>query len=233
MLHNYRKTHQFLGPCCLCSLLTPLREDSHFTEAAIYVPVFGRYAGEYVAECARSHCGYLGQLSSWLKAYRNKTYMPPPTSTVGKNLSQSWSPSENIPYQRSVARLLVMMVPDTYLREDSDTICPPQVYHSTELEFMSSRTLKRTYALYAPAGDADTLNTDVPPPAEYVDLGYETDWREIVKLDRLDRPGLSEVKFFGLFAKCSVCKLVMAHQVFSFHCCVLQTDGLELTDVGD
>ena len=74
--------------------------------------------------------------------------------------------------------------------------------------------------------------TDVLPPAEYGDLGYETDWREIVKLDRLDRPGLSEVKFFGLFAKCSVCKLVMAHQVFSFHCCVLQTeDGLELTDV--
>ena len=74
--------------------------------------------------------------------------------------------------------------------------------------------------------------TDVPHPAENVDLGYETDWRRIVKLDRLDRPGLSELEFFGLFAKCDVCKLVMARQVFSCHYCVLQTeDGLELTDV--
>jgi hypothetical protein len=59
-LRNYRETHQFLGPCCLCPLLMPLSEESHFTEAAIYIPIFGRYAGEYVAECAKSRCGYLG-----------------------------------------------------------------------------------------------------------------------------------------------------------------------------
>ena len=74
--------------------------------------------------------------------------------------------------------------------------------------------------------------TDVPLPAEKVDLGYKTDWQKIVKLDCLDRPGLSELEFFGLFAKCNVCKLVMARQVFSCHYCVLQMeDGLELTDV--
>ena len=81
------------------------------------------------------------------------TNIPSPTSTIGKNVSQSWSSGENIPYQRSVARLLVMIVPDTYQREDSDTICPPQVFHSSELEFSSSQALKRTYALYAPAGE--------------------------------------------------------------------------------
>ena len=73
-LHKYRETHQFLGPCCLCSLLTPLSEESHFTdftEAAVYVPIFGRFAGEYVAECAESRCGYLGYLSFWLKTYGN------------------------------------------------------------------------------------------------------------------------------------------------------------------
>lgn len=76
--------------------------------------------------------------------------------------------------------------------------------------------------------------TDVPPPAENVDLGYETDWRRMVKLECLDRPGLSEREFFELFAKCDVCKLVMARLVFSNHHCVLQTeDGLELTDVED
>jgi hypothetical protein len=81
------------------------------------------------------------------------TYISSPTSTIGKNVSQSWSPGENIPYQRSVARLLVMIVPDAYRGEDLDTICPPLVLHSSELEFMSSRSLKRTYALYAPAGE--------------------------------------------------------------------------------
>jgi hypothetical protein len=76
--------------------------------------------------------------------------------------------------------------------------------------------------------------TNEPLPAENVDLGYETDWRRITKLDRLERPGLSEREFFGLFAKCSVCKLVMARPVFSFHYCALQTeDDLELTDDED
>lgn len=49
--------------------------------------------------------------------------------------------------------------------------------------------------------------TDETLPAENVNLGYETDWRKIVKLDRLDRPGLSELEFFGLFAKCDVCSV--------------------------
>jgi hypothetical protein len=74
--------------------------------------------------------------------------------------------------------------------------------------------------------------TGVPLPAENVDLGYETDWRKMVKLDRLNQPGLSELEFFGLFAKCSVCKFVMARLAFSAHYCELQTeDDLELTDV--
>ena len=54
----------------------------------------------------------------------------------------------------------------------------------------------------------------------------------MVKLDCLDRPGLSELEFFGLFVKCDVCNLVMARIVFQCHYCVLRTeDGLELTDV--
>jgi hypothetical protein len=31
-----------------------------------------------------------------------------------------------------------MIVPDTYWREDLNGICPLQVFHSSELEFMSS-----------------------------------------------------------------------------------------------
>jgi hypothetical protein len=70
--------------------------------------------------------------------------------------------------------------------------------------------------------------TDMPPVG--VDLGYETDWRKVVKLDCFDRPGLREVEFFGLFVKCDVCKLVMTRQVFPNHYCSVGEDDLVLTD---
>jgi len=60
-LHKYCEICQYLGPGCLCPLLEPFSEEPIFTEAAIYLTTFGHYEGEYVAECARSHCGYLGQ----------------------------------------------------------------------------------------------------------------------------------------------------------------------------
>jgi hypothetical protein len=67
-----------------------------------------------------------------------------------------------------------------------------------------------------------------------MDLGYETDWRRFSKLDTLERPGVSEKEFYGLFAKCDACNLVMTRQVFPDHCCrSLGEDGLELTDVDE
>ena len=59
-LRDHRDLHQFLGPSCLCPLLQPLGEEPVFQEAAIYMPVFGRYAGEHIAECTESRCGYIG-----------------------------------------------------------------------------------------------------------------------------------------------------------------------------
>ena len=67
-----------------------------------------------------------------------------------------------------------------------------------------------------------------------VNLGYETDWRRFNKLDTLQRPGVSEKEFYGLFAKCDACNLVMARLVFLNHCCrPLGEDGVELTDVDE
>lgn len=67
-----------------------------------------------------------------------------------------------------------------------------------------------------------------------VDLGYETDWRRFNKLDTLERPGVSEREFYGLFTKCDACNLVMTRQVFPNHCCrPLGEDGVELTDVDE
>ncbi|KAF8229711.1 hypothetical protein L208DRAFT_1285273 [Tricholoma matsutake] len=53
-LCEHCKHYQFLGPSCLCPLLQQVSEDPVFTEVAIYIPVFGCYAREYVAECANS-----------------------------------------------------------------------------------------------------------------------------------------------------------------------------------
>jgi hypothetical protein len=73
---------------------------------------------------------------------------------------------------------------------------------------------------------------DAPLPAGNVDSVYETDWRKIVKIDSMERPGLSEREFFGLFVKCDVCELVMAREVFCYHDCVPRIeDSMELTDV--
>ncbi|KAF8219149.1 hypothetical protein L208DRAFT_1342926, partial [Tricholoma matsutake] len=60
--------------------------------------------------------------------------------------------------------------------------------------------------------------------AEHVDLGYETDWRKFSKLGSMDRPGLMEVEFFGLFAKCEVCLLITTRQAFRSHHCSLPRD---------
>ena len=70
--------------------------------------------------------------------------------------------------------------------------------------------------------------TEVPHPAEYVDLGYETDWHKFLKLESMNRPGLTEVEFFSLFAKCKACLLIMTCQAFcSHHCSLPRDDELE------
>ena len=75
----------------------------------------------------------------------------------------------------------------------------------------------------------------MPHSAEYVDLGYETDWHKFSKLESMDRPGLMEVEFLGLFAKCERCLLVTMCQAFRSHHCSLpredeSEDDSELTD---
>lgn len=67
-----------------------------------------------------------------------------------------------------------------------------------------------------------------------IDLGYETDWRRFNKLDTMERPGVSEREFYGLFAKCDVCNLIMTRLAFPNHFCrPLGEDGMELTDVDE
>jgi hypothetical protein len=87
--------------------------------------------------------------------------------------------------------------------------------------------------LQRPVQSPTLPDLNAPPPLDVteVDLQHETDWRKIVRLDTLERPGLNERDFFGLFAKCDTCGQVVARLVFDYHeCRPLGVDGLELTD---
>ena len=94
--------------------------------------------------------------------------------------------------------------------------------HHTSISFFNTPV--------ADLNDASPLD-NVRVGARGIYMGHETDWRRFNKLDRLERLGLTEVEFFGLFTKCEMCGLVMTCQVFPVHYCRrLGEDGLELTD---
>jgi hypothetical protein len=73
-LLEYREQHHFRGPLCLCPLLRTLDEEptSRSIEAAILLKRSGTYVGEYVAECANGHCGYLGQFPDPIAFQKNR-----------------------------------------------------------------------------------------------------------------------------------------------------------------
>jgi len=69
------------------------------------------------------------------------------------------------------------------------------------------------------------------PGFDGMDLSRRTDWQKFVKLDCMDRPGLTENEFMGLFIKCDMCALITTHLMFHHHHCDPQTaDDLVLTD---
>jgi hypothetical protein len=59
-LLEYRRTHEFRGPCCLCASLDS-SDASVYTEASIFVAIVGPYTGRYVAACATDQCRYWGE----------------------------------------------------------------------------------------------------------------------------------------------------------------------------
>ena len=105
-LCSYCKTHKFLGPGCLCLLLGTERgiEHGQFVEAAIHILVFGRYMGEYIAECAGSQCSYLGL---FISLDRRGSLTLDLSSTIGENVQQNRGPCQEIPSERFVTKSLL------------------------------------------------------------------------------------------------------------------------------
>jgi hypothetical protein len=57
-LCSHRLSHNVQGPCCPCPLQNNV--DKFFMESTICMVHHGRYAGEYVATCAKDECDYFG-----------------------------------------------------------------------------------------------------------------------------------------------------------------------------
>ena len=77
---------------------------------------------------------------------------------------------------------------------------------------------------------SDLLDVPLDSP---LDLSRRTDWRKFVKLDCMDRPGLTEDEFLGLFVKCDACALITTHVMFRSHHCnphAAAHDSEDLTD---
>jgi hypothetical protein len=74
-LSDYRVTHNFRLPCCLCAF----GREPIIVEAAVYVYRAGELSGLYVAGCATDCCGYLGTGSELLigEVYANYDFSPP------------------------------------------------------------------------------------------------------------------------------------------------------------
>jgi hypothetical protein len=60
-LLEYRRTHDFRGPCCLCASLDSSTLSTAYTEASIFVAIVGPCIGKYVAACATGQCRYWGK----------------------------------------------------------------------------------------------------------------------------------------------------------------------------
>jgi len=58
-LLDYRISHKFRGPSCLCASYEYIRVNTPYTESAIYMSTHGSYSGEYLIACAAGRCGYL------------------------------------------------------------------------------------------------------------------------------------------------------------------------------
>jgi len=141
-LHNYHETHDFLRHCWLCPLLRMQRRIQHgwFMEAAIHIPVSGLYAEEYITECAKSKCGYLGLFISSNWGENLIIYL---LSAIGEILYQIQGLCQEILSERFVAKSCSHS--SMRVLKSNKKLC---LHHSKVSQgSQRPRALKRTYAI--------------------------------------------------------------------------------------
>jgi hypothetical protein len=70
---QYREEHEFLGPSCFCGIFV-IKDQAVYTEVAVFISTSGPFSGQYVAQCAKGKCGYLGPSESHLSGKMNSHF---------------------------------------------------------------------------------------------------------------------------------------------------------------
>jgi hypothetical protein len=74
-LEEYRRSHEFLAPCCLCAFT----DGVEYQETTIGIVALGAASdpqhGTYVAHCSNQRCGYSGQCIRQIAELTNVAHM--------------------------------------------------------------------------------------------------------------------------------------------------------------
>jgi hypothetical protein len=71
--HQYREKHEFLFPCCFCGIFVT-KDQVVYTEAAVFISTSRPFSSQYVAQCAKGECGYLGQSGLYFNGTKNSQF---------------------------------------------------------------------------------------------------------------------------------------------------------------
>ncbi|KAJ7676898.1 hypothetical protein DFH06DRAFT_1428792 [Mycena polygramma] len=212
-LSDYRRTHQFRFPCCLCSVHE--MDPNHFTEAVVFMVTSGPLSGEFVAACARGVCRYWVLLE---RMYNKRTQpvgtyplrdgSPAPTEPLyqGPEDDSLSTPSVASGSSASVSRLLLRRRDSS---ADTTPVRPPKRLRRNE---SSSGT--------TPAVGSSPVNPFIVPYATPEPRPLlTTPFAKLMQLDASNNPGLTAAEFRSLFVCCSACKLYTTTSAFEDHTC--------------
>ena len=117
---------------------------------------------------------------------------------------------------------------------DENNVIPEQVLIPPSIKQPpstgNSRPLKRTYAVAGQQRPTSMYREKTDHcPLDLADssttIPRATKWTKFSKLDRMRKPGLSEVEFRGLFVKCDNCQRITTREVFRYHLEGCQHEG--------
>ncbi|KAJ7207470.1 hypothetical protein GGX14DRAFT_567422 [Mycena pura] len=199
-LYEYRQHHVMKLPCCFCVL--PTNDPNAYTEVKVFLATRGAVAGRHIAACATGNCRYWMFFDACytsrcqrVKAYPIRGERDP----LAPALEAFQEPPEVPSSPTAVAS---STTPPTIgrRRRDASTTTP-------------TRPIKRRRTRTV---DPTIIVTGNPPPPEQPKSEFEL----MLKLDAVDRPGLTEAQFCCLFVKCSVCSIYTTKGMFNKHHCL-------------
>ncbi|KAJ7257623.1 hypothetical protein C8J57DRAFT_1234771 [Mycena rebaudengoi] len=235
-LRDYRVTHEFRYPNCLCSVHE--LDPNHVTESAVFMVNSGRLGGQYVAACALGICKY------WVFIERMYPKRSQPVHVYPLRGSSSPAPGEVVyegdddafaastPSVASVSSSASSSRPLRRKREDSikvEDVTPIRPFKRRIFGSDAGSSSSVTMA----AGSSSPINPFIVPYATPEPLPkLSSPFSMLMQLDASNNAGLTESQFRQLFVRCSSCKLFTTASAFEDHSCRISSDtSAEIIDL--